>query len=136
MGYYKSMLILTIRTDNPQAEVGLYNDHDQLGSEKWQAHRELSETIHTKLKTLLDAAKKQWTDVDGIVVYQGPGSFTGLRIGVSVANALAAANTCSVVGSTGDDWIEQGLQRSTNGESDKVVLPEYGAPVHITQQKR
>ncbi len=130
------MLILTIRTDNPQAEVGLYSNEEQLSYETWQAHRELSETIHIKTKSLLGAAQKQWTDVAGIVVYQGPGSFTGLRIGISVANALAAANNCGVVGVTGEDWVAKGLKRITQGESDNVVLPEYGAPVHITQQKR
>lgn len=130
------MIILTLRTDNPKAEIGLYEDNQQLGYETWEAHRQLAETLHVKCKELLAAHNKEWQDITGIVAYQGPGSFTGLRIGMSVANALAAAQTCPIVGTTGEDWLKQGLQRLLDGESDQIVLPEYGAPVHITQQRK
>ena len=48
------MLILTIRTDKPEAELGLYKDNQQLDYFVWQAHRELAETIHNKIKELLE----------------------------------------------------------------------------------
>lgn len=130
------MIILTIRSDNPKAEVGLYEDDKQLGYETWEAHRELAETVHAKCKELLSQSHKTWQDITGVVVFKGPGSFTGLRIGISVANALAAANNSPIVGADGNEWIAQGLARLAQNESDQIVLPEYGAPVHITQQKR
>jgi tRNA threonylcarbamoyladenosine biosynthesis protein TsaB len=129
------MVILTIRTDKPEAEVGLYEDQQQLAYEVWQAHRELSVTIHQKIKTILQEQDKRLEDVQGIVGFAGPGSFTGLRIGLTVANALAYGLHIPVVAAQ-DDWIEQGIARLMAGDRDKIALPEYGAPIHITQQKK
>jgi tRNA threonylcarbamoyladenosine biosynthesis protein TsaB len=130
------MLILTLRTDKPESEIGLFNNEVQLAYEVWQAHRQLAETIHTKLQSQLDQHGKHWSDIEGIVVYQGPGSFTGLRIGLSVANALATSNTAPIVGSTGEEWIQVGISDILAGKGQSVALPEYGAPVHITQPKK
>ena len=129
------MLILTIRTDNPEAEIGLYDDEKQLAYETWQAHRELSNTIHIKVKELLASQGKELKDVQGIVCFQGPGSFTGLRIGITVADTLAYGLDIPIVAAT-DSWIEQGIKRLKAGENDRIALPHYGAPVHITQQKK
>lgn len=130
------MLILTLRTDNPEAEIGLYEDAKQISYESWHAHRELAETLHMKIKQVLEQSEKQLTDLRGIVIFQGPGSFTGLRIGVSVANALAYGKDISVIGEDGEQWIAQGIQRLLSGENDLPVLPEYGALPHITPQKK
>ena len=129
------MLILTIRTDKPEAEVGLYNDETQLAYDVWQAHRELSVTLHQKIRDILASQGKDFKDVEGIVCFQGPGSFTGLRIGITVADALAYGLHTPIVAAQ-DDWIEQGIWLLKAGENDRIALPHYGAPVHITQQKK
>lgn len=129
------MLILTIRTDKPEAEVGLYQEKTQLAYEVWEAHRELSNTIHVKIKDILQSQGKAFKDIEGIVCYEGPGSFTGLRIGITVADTLAYGLNIPIVATT-DDWIEQGIARLLAGENDRIALPHYGAPVHITQQKK
>jgi tRNA threonylcarbamoyladenosine biosynthesis protein TsaB len=129
-------MIITIRTENPEAEIGLFIDGVQLRYVTWQAHRALAETFHTKINDLLVLQGVTLQDVKGIVCYKGPGSFTGLRIGLSIANALAYSLHIPIVGSTGDDWIMSGIERLHQAENDETVLPEYGAPVHITQPKK
>ena len=129
------MLIVTIRTDKPEAEIGLYNNQTQLAYEVWPAHRELSNTIHQKIAEILSVKDMTLSDVQGIVVFEGPGSFTGLRIGITVADALAYGLDIPIVAATGD-WIEQGIERLLAGRNDRIALPHYGAPVHITQQKK
>jgi tRNA threonylcarbamoyladenosine biosynthesis protein TsaB len=129
------MLILSIKTDNPEAEVGLFNDDRQLGYQTWTAHRELSVTIHTKIRDLLKRSNKNLSDLGGIVIFRGPGSFTGLRIGLSVANALAESLGIPIVGTSGTDWLEHGRAELKSGHNNKIALPEYGAPVHITEPK-
>lgn len=128
------MTILTLRTDRPEAELGLYEDNKQLVYEIWEAHRELAETLHAKLADLLKKSGKELNDIERIVIYKGPGSFTGLRIGISVANALAYSLVVPIVG-TVDEWIQQGILSLKSGKNQGEVVPEYGNPVHITQQK-
>jgi tRNA threonylcarbamoyl adenosine modification protein YeaZ len=130
------VLVITIRTERPEAEVGLFDGHTQLAYKTWQAHRQLSDTLHTKIKDLLDSQGKDWHDIEGIVCLAGPGSFTGLRIGITTGNALAYGLNVPVVATKDPDWLHSGIDRLAAGENDHVALPEYGAPVHITQQKK
>jgi tRNA threonylcarbamoyladenosine biosynthesis protein TsaB len=129
------MLSLTIRTDKPEAEIGLFQDATKIDYETWLAHRELAETIHLKIDELLKKNQKTLENLGGIVVYQGPGSFTGLRIGISVANALADGLEIPIVAGIGDEWLEMALDRLAKGENDKMVIPEYGALPNITKPK-
>lgn len=130
------MTILTIRTDKPEAEIGLFDDKAKLIYETWQAHRELAETIHQKIAEVLKKSDKKLEDIEGIVGYQGPGSFTGLRIGLTVANTLAYVQAIPIVATGGEDWREAGIQKLLRGKSDKLALPEYGAEANITKPKK
>lgn len=130
------MLILTIRTDKPEAEIGLYQDAAQLDYITWHADRQLAETIHQKLKALLIAQSTTLTDLQAVAVFKGPGSFTGLRIGITVANALAYGLSIPIVGTNGADWINVGLQLLDKGKDEHIVISEYGSLPHITMPKK
>jgi hypothetical protein len=41
-----------------------------------------------------------------------------------------------IIGKTGEQWLDEALASLSRGESDETVVPEYGADVHITQQKK
>ncbi len=130
------MIILTIRTDKPEAELGVYDNDKMLAVEKWEAHRTLSDTIFYKLKDLLNNSSKEIGDLEGIVCFKGPGSFTGLRIGLSVGNALSFARSVPIVATNGEGWVQKGTKKLLSGENERVALPEYGAPVHTTKQRK
>lgn len=130
------MLILTIRTDKPEAELGLFTDGAKLAYSKWQAHRQLAETIHHQIKELLDSHGQGLEDLKAIAVFKGPGSFTGLRIGITVANTLADSLGLPVVSGTGEDWIKETCIRLGKGDDERIVLPEYGAEPKTTKPKK
>lgn len=130
------MIILTIRTDNPEAEVGVFEDQTKLAYQTWHAHRELSTTLHQNIEAQLKGQDKTLASVAGIVVFQGPGSFTGLRIGMTVADTLAYGLHIPIVAAQGKDWIAKGITRLQSGDNDQIALPHYGAPVHTTEPKR
>lgn len=130
------MLILIVRTDKPDAEIGLYEDGKRLAYETWHAHRDLSLTIHQKIHDILKVKGRTFHNIEGVVVYKGPGSFTGLRIGISVANALAYGLNVPIVGTTGKDWQIDGITRLNKGENEISAMPNYGHEPHITLPRK
>lgn len=130
-------MIVALRTDQPEACVAIYTPHGVLQSSyARQAHRQLAHTLLGVIRDQLAQQHKTFQDISGVVVFQGPGSFTGLRIGISVANALAYGQGVPVVGSGGEDWDSQGVIRLLEGANDKIILPEYGAEARITLPKK
>ena len=129
------MLTLTIKTDQPEAELGLFENNRQINYIKWPAHLELAETIHTQIKHLLNSADKKIDQTEGVVCFEGPGSYTGLRIGLSVGNALAYSLDIPIVATRGKDWINKGLKRLGSSDNDGTVLPYYGGKIHVSLPK-
>jgi tRNA threonylcarbamoyladenosine biosynthesis protein TsaB len=130
------MIILTIRTDKPLAQLCLFQDMMDLKHLEWEAHRQLAATIHKKIDELLESAAVQLKDINGIVVFKGPGSFTGLRIGISVSNALAYGLDIPIVSKKGEDWIEKGIEAVMAGHNEKIAMPEYGSEPNITKPRK
>lgn len=130
------MITLALRTDKPEAELYLYDNEKMLDETKWQAHLKLAETLNSKIDEILNKSSISYKDLDGIAIYKGPGSFTGLRIGMSVANALAYSQAIPIVARGTNSWLAEAIQALKAGRSDKVAAPEYGAPAHITKPKK
>ncbi len=132
-------MILTIRTDTNQTQLGLVDiKHKQIAAYGWESGRQLSQQLLFEIDRLLHQANIDQSDLSGIVVYQGPGSFTGLRIGITVANALAYGLNIPIAGGLGDSWASEAVKQITSQEfsMDQVVMPEYGAEANITKQKK
>lgn len=129
-------LYLSIRTDKPEAEIGLFDGQEQLDYEVWHADRELSTTILGKIEKILEKNNKKFDDLSGIVGFKGPGSFTGLRIGLTVANTLAYGLRIPVIASEEEAWIQAGIKNLEDGKDDKVTVPEYGREARITKPKK
>lgn len=103
---------------------------------RWQADRTLARDMLSFLRRELEARKSDFEDIEGIGVFRGPGSFTGLRIGLTVLNTIAHAQAIPIVGSVGGDWRRLCLDRLRAGEDDRLVLPEYGAPARVTKPRK
>lgn len=102
----------------------------------WHADRSLARDMLVYLRDRLAEHGKTLNDIEGIGVFRGPGSFTGLRIGLTVLNTLAHARHIPVVGATGDSWRADVLERISTGKDDRLVLPEYGTPAHVTSPRK
>ena len=128
-------MILCLNTSTPTCYL-TFIEGDWRYDTNWEAGRGLAKGLLGFLEKELEFQEKSWSDVTGIVVYQGPGSFTGLRIGITVANSLAYSNSWPIVGTTGDDWRQAGVVRLEAGENDEIVLPEYGGEANITKPRK
>ena len=98
----------------------------------WEAGRTLARGLLAFIQEKVGDVK----NISGIGIMRGPGSFTGLRIGMAVANTLADGLGVPIVGETGDSWRESALDRLSSGEDDQVILPFYGGDAHITKPKK
>jgi len=130
------MRILAIRTDRPEAELGLFDNSELFDELKWRAGRNLSLTILAKITELLKKNGLDFHKLDGIAVYKGPGSFTGLRIGISVANTLAYGLRIPVASAASRQWPQIALDKLLKGENEQIVLPKYGGEPNISRPKK
>jgi tRNA threonylcarbamoyladenosine biosynthesis protein TsaB len=128
-------MIILLDTSTPICRISLI-DGDARYDSQWQADRGLAKGLLAHLRDQLAAYGWTWNDISGIGAFRGPGSFTGLRIGLTVLNTLADAQKISIVGATGDDWQVKALDRLAHGENDQILLPLYGSDAHITLPRK
>lgn len=128
-------MILLLNTSTGLCQLTLVDGNDKYEYE-WQADRSLARDLLSYLRDRLSDHGKTFADISGIGVMQGPGSFTGLRIGLTIMNTLASDLGCPIVGGQGEDWQGMALNRLENGEDDKLVMPYYGREANITKPRK
>ena len=79
------------------ARVGLVVDGQIAASMTLPSGREHNRNLVPTVHTLLEKHRFKPTDLTGIVVGTGPGSYTGLRIGLMLAKSLAYATGCRLI---------------------------------------
>lgn len=87
------MPILAIDTAGGGLSLGVYDrDQDRLLARHQQSLRQGQvAALHPALTELLASAWLRLSDIDGVIVTRGPGSFTGLRVGLAAVQGLKAA---------------------------------------------
>jgi len=81
-------LILSIETATKVCSVSLLENDKVLGSQELFVEKSHSEFLAVMIKDLLKYTGKDVKELSAIAVSKGPGSYTGLRIGVSTAKGL------------------------------------------------
>jgi len=128
-------MILLLDTSTPVCKL-TFIDGDWRQDDEWQADRTLAKNLLGYLDKMLRKHNKTWSDITAIGVFEGPGSFTGLRIGLTVMNTIADANEIPIVSGRGDNWQDEVLAKLQAGKNQKIVLPFYGSDAHITVPKK
>ena len=139
-------MILFIDSSTEKLRLWLKNDDFEVNFEKTLG-REMAKNILVEIKEFLAENGANWQNLRGICVFAGPGSFTGLRIGVTVANTLADSLKIPIIGEKNSDgskndgenlenWREIALEKLNSGADDKIALPFYGAEANITKPRK
>ena len=81
-------MILLLDTSSPVCRLSLV-DNGRRTDDEWQADRQLADGLLAYIESRLADADASWEDLTGIGVFKGPGSFTGLRVGIAAAHGLA-----------------------------------------------
>ncbi|MGI8928172.1 MAG: tRNA (adenosine(37)-N6)-threonylcarbamoyltransferase complex dimerization subunit type 1 TsaB [Candidatus Limnocylindrales bacterium] len=92
-------LILALDTATRTPTLALVGgDGDVVGERQWRSEHRHGEQLLQRLDELLSAANATPSDLTGIIVGVGPGSFTGLRIGLATVKTIAYTLEIPVVG--------------------------------------
>ena len=106
------MLVLALDTTTRQGSIALAREGAIIGMYAGDANTTHGERLPGDLVRLLDAHALRVADVDVFAVASGPGSFTGLRIGIATMQGLALANGKSLVGISALDALNDVALRS------------------------
>ena len=89
---------IAIDTSTDTATVALVEGGDVLAELTWRSRQNHSVELLPNLNQLLSLAKLDLQDAEAIIVARGPGSYNGLRVGISAAKGLAFSLGIPLVG--------------------------------------
>lgn len=92
------MLILAFDTTSPDGSTVLFRDLEQLGEVRSDGKTNYSVALFEMVDRLLDGAGATLAEVELFAAATGPGSFTGIRVGLAAAQAWAKAFGRPVLG--------------------------------------
>lgn len=100
-------MLLAIDTATRTASVALYDETGIIGEATWRALENHTTSLMPQMVRLMAMSGTRMERVQVVAVAIGPGSFTGLRIGLSVAKGLALARGLPVIGVPTLDGLAQ-----------------------------
>ena len=86
-----------------------------LGEQRWESRHRHGEELLERIDRLLAEAGARKGDLAGVIVGTGPGSFTGLRIGLATAKTIAYSLGIPVVGVSTTVAIAHAARTRTSG---------------------
>lgn len=92
------MKVLAVDTSTQVCGVAVAGEQGVLAEERIELGLTHAKILMDTVRTVLARCGTHLTQLDGLVVTRGPGSFTGLRIGISTIKGLAAATGLPIVG--------------------------------------
>jgi tRNA threonylcarbamoyladenosine biosynthesis protein TsaB len=91
-------MLLAIDTATRYASLALYDASGICAERIWRSENNHSVEVLPAIADMLNQQKKTPADLQAVAVTQGPGSFTGLRIGMSIAKGLCLALDIPIIG--------------------------------------
>lgn len=92
------MKILALETTSLSGGVALLDDSEVIGIEDLAADQRSAGYLAPAISRLLERHQHGPRDIELVAVASGPGSFTGLRVGITTAKTFAYVTKCDVLG--------------------------------------
>ena len=89
---------LAIDTSTDTASLAIVQDSEILAELTWRCQKNHSVELMRNLNQLLKQTKLDLKSISYVIVARGPGSFNGLRVGISTAKALAFSLKIQIIG--------------------------------------
>ncbi|RCL01814.1 MAG: Peptidase M22 glycoprotease [Candidatus Tokpelaia sp. JSC085] len=125
------MLVLAIDTASVFCAVCLFNNNRILAEKCDNIGKRHAEYLIGQIATVIEKGQKSLTDIDHIGINIGPGSFTGERIGISVARGLALALDRPAIGISAFEALAFEAAEQYKNHPVSVVFEAYREKLYI-----
>jgi tRNA threonylcarbamoyl adenosine modification protein YeaZ len=137
-------MILFIDTSQDKTIIALGKDERIISRKIWQTRYQQSETLLPAINQLLKKNRFSLKNLTSLIVNSGPGSYTGLRVGIATANALSFGLKIPLIEIKNIQKMgmrklfEIGSKRLKNKKFKvgDIVIPFYGKKPQITKSKK
>ncbi len=152
------MLILGVETSSTQVSCALGGHEGVRSAAQVNRDQRHAELLAPMIEQVCRAAEVQYRELGAIAVGVGPGLFTGLRVGIATAKAMAFALRIPMIGVSSLDLLAFPLRfspktivavmdarrgevfsatyRATPGGLQRLVEPQVGAPAELAEELR
>lgn len=120
-------LILSIETSTTVCSVALNEGVETLASEILFTEQSHSTHLTLLIKEVFHKAGKVMNDLSAVAVSEGPGSYTGLRIGVSTAKGICYTLGIPLIGVSTLQAMAQQAAQTGQGQSADLLIPMLDA---------
>ena len=121
-------LILALETSTKNCSVALAEGDTILAFREESSDQYThSEKLHLFIQYVLETAGRKASDLSAVAVGKGPGSYTGLRIGVSAAKGLCYALDIPLIATDGLSILTQGFKDQYHPVQDELIIPMLDA---------
>jgi tRNA threonylcarbamoyladenosine biosynthesis protein TsaB len=123
------MRILAIDTALAACSVAVWQDGRTLAAERRTMARGQAEAVVPMAQAIMAQAGVAYRDLDRFAVTVGPGSFTGIRVGLAAARGLALASGKPVIGVTTLEALASGgaALAAIDARRGEVYAQRFGA---------
>lgn len=126
------MTLLAIDTATQFISLALHDGQQMLSEQTWFSENHHTMELAPAVRMLLDSARLTPADLTALAVSIGPGSYTGLRIGVALAKGIAGARNLPLVGMSTFDILAAEQPQTTgalilvlNAGRKRIVTARY-----------
>ena len=109
------MSTILLDSSNTNLSVGLARDNLLLESVSYEAWQRQSEYMIPELNKLLEKYEVNKDEIEAVMVAKGPGSYTGVRIAITIAKTIAVALECKL-------YAVSSLRVQKDGKNPSICL--------------
>jgi len=127
--------ILAVETSTKICSIALIEGNEISGEISLNVRHIHAERLVVMINNLLENLRLPYTDLDAVAVSNGPGSFTGLRIGLSVVKGIAFALEKKLIDVPTLDAIAYGMRSFCEGKTIVPILHARAEEFYYTSFK-
>lgn len=116
------MIVLAFDTSLTSCTAGVWQDGDLLTVESIVLPQGHAEALMPMIERVMSAARIDYAALDRIAVTIGPGSFTGIRVGIATARGLAMAAQRPAIGVTTTEVFAAAVPATERYDSSRQIL--------------